>query len=221
MSNTSAHPVSQETTSPESASGSESGKGGRPTTYTPATAELIAARLADGETLTQICRTPGMPSRQTVHHWRMRFPAFADLYARAREIGMESMGDDLLTIADDGAGDVNPDGTPNSANVQRSRLMVDSRKFLMSKLAPGVYGDKVEHKHSGTIEQRVTLSDRERMRRLALFLAEDAAAGVVLDGEALPVPQAAEPLPALPDPDPVTEQPADPLDEPRAHGDEF
>jgi hypothetical protein len=36
----------------------------------------------------------------------MRIPAFNDLYARAREIGMESMGDDLLVIADDDTGDL-------------------------------------------------------------------------------------------------------------------
>ena len=157
---------------------------GRPTTYTPATAELIAARLADGETLSNICRTPGMPSRQTVHQWRMRIPAFNDLYARAREIGMESMSDDVLMIADDDTGDLLADGSPNSANVQRSRLMVDTRKFLMAKLAPKVYGDRVEIDQSISVEHRVTLSDRERMRRLASFLAQDAAAGVLIEGEA-------------------------------------
>ena len=195
---------------------------GRTTTYTPATAELICARLADGETLTEICRTPGMPHRQTVHQWRMRIPAFNDLYARAREIGMESMSDDVLTIADDDTGDLLADGSPNSANVQRSRLMVDTRKFLMSKLAPKVYGDKVEHQHTGQVEHAVTLPDRERMRRLATFLAQDAAAGVTLEGQASPVlteqASGASP-PALPD---LAEPaPAEPMDEPRARDDEI
>lgn len=155
------------------------------TTYTPATAELIAARLADGETLSSICRTPGMPSRQTVHQWRMRIPAFDDLYMRARAIGMEAMSDDMLVIADDDSGDLNPDGTPNSANVQRSRLQVDTRKFLLAKLAPKVYGDRVEVEHSGTVEHRHSMSDRERMRRLATFLALDAAReGVTIEAQA-------------------------------------
>lgn len=181
---------------------------GRPTTYTPATAELIAARLADGETLSSICRTPGMPTRQTVHMWRMRMPAFDDLYRRAREIGMESMGDDALMIADDDTLDVLPDGSPNSANVQRSRLMVDTRKFLMAKLAPKVYGDKVEHQHTGTVEHAVTLSDRERMRRLATFLAMDAREGVTIEG------QAGDTSPALPAGDDGDGSRA--MDEPRA-----
>lgn len=190
---------------------------GRPSTYTPATAELIAARLCDGETLTEICKTPGMPTRQCVHKWRMRIPAFDDLYLRARAVGMESMSDDLLTIADDDTGDLLPDGSPNSANVQRSRLMVDSRKFLMAKLAPKIYGDRVEVEHSGTVDHAVTLSDRERMRRLLSFTAQDVAAGVTVDGEAEPVPQAADTLPALPADD---EQPAAHLDEPHTRDDD-
>lgn len=182
MSKPAAHPASQENQGP----GKQTRKPtGRPSTYTPAIGEYIAARLADGETLSQICKTPGLPSRQCVHQWRMRNPAFADLYARAREIGMESMADDVLAISDDDSGDLLSDGSPNSANVQRSRLMVDTRKFLMAKLAPKVYGDKVEHNVSGTVEHSVTLSDRERMRRLATFLAMDARAGVTVDSEAI------------------------------------
>ena len=207
MSNSTAQaqsPDLQATTTPEGK------KPGRPTTYTPATAELIAARLADGETLSNICRTPGMPSRQTVHQWRMRNPAFADLYAQARAVGMESMADDLLTIADDDTGDT-LDGKPNSANVQRSRLQFDARRFLMSKLAPRVYGDRVEVEHSGTVSHAVTLSDRERMRRLASFLAQDAAAGVTIEGQTLPA------SPALPDPS--EPDAASPENEPRARDD--
>lgn len=193
---------------------------GRATTYTPATAELIAARLADGETLSQICRTPGMPARQTVHQWRMRIPAFADLYARAREIGMEAMSDDMLVIADDDTGDVNPDGTPNSASVQRARLQVDTRKFLLSKLAPRVYGDRQQVEISGTVEHAVTVTDRERMRRLATFLAMDARLGVTVEGEA----QQASALSPLPDRPALTlpdAQPDQRLEEPRANDDEI
>ena len=192
---------------------------GRVTTYTPATAELIAARLADGETLSQICRTPGMPSRQTVHQWRMRIPAFNDLYMRAREIGMESMSDDMLVIADDDSGDQLPDGSPNSANVQRSRLQVDTRKFLLAKLAPKVYGDRVEVEHSGTVEHRHEMSDRERMRRLATFLALDARAGALIEGSAQAEP--ASPLPADPDLEGTAASPGARLNEPRARDDEL
>lgn len=156
---------------------------GRPSTYNEATAGIICARLCDGETLTNICKTPGMPSRQCVQQWRMRNPAFDASYFRAREIGMESMSDDTLTLADDDSGDMLPDGTPNSVNVNRSRLQIHARHFLMGKLSAR-YRDKVDHNHAGTITHAVTMADRERMRRLALFLAEDA--GHTIEGETLP-----------------------------------
>jgi hypothetical protein len=220
MSNDTAQAQAQETQAPDLPAAPAARGIGRPTTYTPATAQLIAARLADGETLSSICRTPGMPARQTVHQWRMRIPAFADLYARAREIGMESMGDDLLEIADDDTLDLDEDGRPNSANVQRSRLQVDARKFLMSKLAPKVYGDRIEHQHSGTVESVVTLSDKERMRRLATFLAMDERAGITVEGE-LGTSEEPVTLPASPTlPDrPGADDPGA-IDEPRTRDDD-
>lgn len=163
---------------------------GRPTTYNEATAVLICERLAGGETLTAICKTPGMPKRQTVHRWRRKYPDFDDQYARARVDQMESWSDDIIEIADDDTHDtvtvINQKGDEyeqaNSANVQRARLQVDTRKFLMSKIAPR-YADKIEHQHTGGIEHRVTMSDRERMRRLATFMLEDKAAGALIDGQ--------------------------------------
>ena len=90
----------------------------------------------------------------------------------------------------------------NSAAVQRDRLRVDTRKFLMGKLAPRIYGDKQTVEHTGTVEQRVTMDDRERMRRLATFLAEDMAdGGALIEGEAVPA------LPEADTPDHTHEQP--------------
>lgn len=212
MSNNAAHPVSKTASTPGQI---QRKSPGRSSTYSPAVAELICARLADGETLTQICRTPGIPSRQTIHNWRMSNPAFFDQYARAREIGMESMSDDLLTIADDDSGDRLADGSPNSAAVQRSRLQVDTRKFLMAKLAPRVYGDKQTVEHTGIVEHALTLSERERMRRLLSFAAQDAATGVTIEGTAEPAA-----LPDLPDLPAVDNEPAAARnDEPRARDD--
>lgn len=186
------------------------GSTGRPSEYCPAVAELICARLADGETLTRICRTRGMPARQTVHRWRMRNPAFDDQYMRAREIGMEAMSDDMLAIADDDTLDTGPDGAPNHANVGRARLMVDTRKFLLAKLAPRIYGDRVEVAHTGRVEHAVTMDDRERMRRLATFMLEDQQAGVLIEGRAEPASPAGQPLQAGGDrmPDAVPASPA-------------
>lgn len=192
---------------------------GRPSTYTPATAELIALRLADGELLTDICRTPGMPSRQCVHRWRMKRPAFDDLYLRARAIGMESMSDTMLLIADDDTLDTNADGSPNNVAVRRDGLRVDTRKFLLAKLAPKVYGDRQTIEHTGAVGVTVELSDRERMRRLASYLAEDQRAGVTIDQQATALPALPTASPALPAAMDQDELPA--IDEPRERRDEL
>ena len=192
---------------------------GRPSTYTPATAELIAMRLADGELLTDICRSPGMPSRQAVHRWRMKRPAFDDLYLRARAIGMESMSDDMLGIADDDTLDTNADGSSNNVAVRRDHLRVDTRKFLLAKLAPKVYGDRQTIEHTGAVGVTVDISDRERMRRLASYLEEDRqAAGTTIDGQATRLP-ALPTSPASPAAMDVDDLPA--IDEPREGRDEL
>ena len=62
-------------------------------------------------------------------------------------------------IADDGTNDwqerQNKDGSSyialNTEHVQRSRLRVDTRKWIASKLKPKKYGDKQAVEHSGNI----------------------------------------------------------------------
>jgi len=125
---------------------------GRPSEYTPERGELILVRLAAGETLRAICRDPDMPVRETIRKWREDFPEFLARYARAREAGFDHLADELIEIADDGTGDVWVDDKghehTNDDVIQRSRLRVDARKWLLSKQAPKVYGDKVALEHS-------------------------------------------------------------------------
>jgi hypothetical protein len=59
-------------------------------------------------------------------------PSFRKEYLRAREQMAHSLADDILTISDD-----------SEEEVQRSRLRVDSRKWLASKLH-SQYGDKIQ-----------------------------------------------------------------------------
>jgi len=66
---------------------------------------------------------------------------FAVRYARARERGYQRLADELLELAD--ADCTGPDGKPDNALVQQRRLQVDTRKWLLSKLLPKQYGDRV------------------------------------------------------------------------------
>ena len=156
---------------------------GRPTIFTDELAATICERIEHGETLMKVCRDKAMPVRSTVNLWRDKFPAFSAAFQRARVFQMGAFEDDALAIADDGTTDYITKKGRNgqeyeafdSEHVQRSKLRVDTRLRLMAVIAPHVYGEKVEVQHSGTVVHE--LSDRETMRRMALFLLEDRAAG--------------------------------------------
>ena len=156
------------------------GPAGRPTMFSDSLAAFICGEIASGKTLTAICKTPGLPVAATVNRWRRENSQFSADYATARIDQMDSFGDEIIDISDDSSMDTvtkrDPKGREFEAidheNIQRSRLMVDTRKWLMSKIGP-VYADKVDHKHSGEVVHTVELSDRERMRRLATFMLQD------------------------------------------------
>lgn len=124
---------------------------GRPSDYTPELAATICERLAGGETLRAICRDPGMPDERTVRGWAIDDrDGFSPHYARARELGYHAMADETLEIADDTSHDFRTvetdDGTReivDHEHIQRSRLRVDTRKWLLAKALPKIYGEKV------------------------------------------------------------------------------
>lgn len=124
---------------------------GRPSLYTEELAARICERLALGETLRAICRDDGMPSHTTVLDWTKSNEAFSDQYARSREAGYGLMADELLEIADDGRNDTYLIDEETGARgvdhdvIARSRLRVDTRKWLLSKALPKVYGDRQTH----------------------------------------------------------------------------
>lgn len=122
---------------------------GRPTTYSPEIAGVICISLAEGLSLREICRKDEMPGLSTVFQWLAKHKDFAERYARAREAQADHMAEELLEIADDARNDwvegENGEAVLNHEHVTRSRLRVDTRKWLMSKLLPRKYGDKVQH----------------------------------------------------------------------------
>ena len=73
-----------------------------------------------------------MPSRWQVQERLRTDRAFASQYARACEMRADEVFDEMLDIADDKEGEVN-----------HRRLQVDTRKWVLSRMAPKKYGDKL------------------------------------------------------------------------------
>lgn len=119
--------------------------------YTEELAEEICEKTANSSKgLFDLCdENPTWPRPTTIKKWRRTIPSFASMYALAKCEQADHLADEIIKIADDDSHDtvtkVNDDGseyeTCNSEWIARSRLRVDTRKWLAAKLLPKVYGD--------------------------------------------------------------------------------
>ena len=117
-------------------------KAGRPSEFSQEVVTAICERMAEGETLRKICSDPEMPSRNTVLRWVKNDDGFKKQYETARQACMDWYADEIVNIAWDASNDTiqGKDGQPlcNHEWIARSRLKVDSLKFLMAKFTrPG------------------------------------------------------------------------------------
>lgn len=127
----------------------------RPSKYSQQLADAICELLVDGKSLRTICSTAKMPSRSTVIRWLAEHEGFRNHYARARELQADTLAEEILDIADkavlgerlkkDGKGKVLERQTGDM--VERSKLMIDARKWYAGKLQPKKYGERVALDH--------------------------------------------------------------------------
>ena len=145
-------------------------------------AKAVCERIADGESLTTICNAPDAPvKKSTFLRWVMESEegkegceGIADQYARAMAARTDLMAEEILEIADRAERDFafDPDTGElkvNGEHIQRAKLMVDTRRWLMAKRMPKKYGDKVQvtnpedeplHlKHSGGVDVSISPAD--------------------------------------------------------------
>jgi len=99
---------------------------------------MICARLASGESLLQVCRDEGMPPESTVRRWVADDrEGFSAKYAHARDIGLDHQADRIIEIAD------------TEEDPAKARVMIDARKWHLSKMAPKRYGEKTTTEITG------------------------------------------------------------------------
>lgn len=104
--------------------------------------EVILKGMRNGLSCYKACHAAGIP-HSTFLAWVNDDSDLADKYARAREDLIERMANELLELSDMDV-EINRDGRKDWAAIQKHRLQVDTRKWLLSKLAPRKYGDKIE-----------------------------------------------------------------------------
>ncbi len=123
----------------------------------------VLERIAQGELVADACPAEGV-TPETFRTWCAADAEFSLLYARARESQAHALAEDTILIADgrdkdsekrlaamvrsvEEADDDDKDRLLNalaSVAVQRDRLRTDTRKWYTSKVAPKLYGDKLD-----------------------------------------------------------------------------
>lgn len=101
----------------------------------------ILYEIEQGNSLISILRRKDFPSTATFYQWLEADEDKAKRYVRACEIRADVIFEDIIDIADHS----DEDHTPfTGANVvQRDRLKIDARKWIVAKLHPKKYSDRV------------------------------------------------------------------------------
>lgn len=104
--------------------------------------ETLLQLVSEGMTKTAACAQMGLPVTVATG-WILRDEEFQKRWRMARVEQAHSLADQALAIADEDAHD--------SASVLRNRLRVDTRKWLTSKIAPKMYGERIMNDHTHTV----------------------------------------------------------------------
>ena len=138
---------------------------------TKALADKLFKRLAQGESLMSICRDKSMPSRTVVYNWlKENKNGFTRDYAHARSVGLDVLADEIIEISDSEVFRTDS-GNVDSADVQRKRLQVDARKWILAKLAPTKYGERSSLELTGKSGGPVEFSETERAAKVKALIA--------------------------------------------------
>lgn len=139
---------------------------GRPSIHSKELEDRILTEIAtSSKSLRTICKDETLPSVTTVLKWLREIPEFAAQYARAKEEQADFMCEEMIDIADDGSNDTIRGVKPNGQEYEmedkewtsRSKLRVETRKWLAAKLKPKKYGDKIDVTSGGEPIQKTVI----------------------------------------------------------------
>jgi hypothetical protein len=126
--------------------------------------QRLVAEIQTGRSLRQVCTDKGMPHFTTVLRWVALDADFASKYARARTAQADTLFDRMEAVEEAVAA-----GTMDS---HAARVVLDSMRWRASKLAPKVYGDRLDVSVS---DNRISISGALLAAQSRLALMHDAA----------------------------------------------
>ena len=104
--------------------------------------ESLLSQIELGKSMREVCRMDGMPDHTTVIRWLRDDPILATKYARARMAQADVLFDRMEAVEEAVSA-----GTMDS---HAARVVLDSMRWRASKLAPKVYGDRLDVQVSDT-----------------------------------------------------------------------
>jgi|TARA_R100000306_G_C4322254_1_gene115763 hypothetical protein len=105
----------------------------------------VTQRLADGESLRNICKDDHMPATATMYRWLAKASdKVRDQYAHAMDLRGQNFGEKVTDIADSILSD-------DSIDPNRARVAVDALKWAAARLSPKRYGDRIQAEVSGEL----------------------------------------------------------------------
>jgi hypothetical protein len=112
----------------------------------------ICDEMSKGRSLRSVLRDEDMPHSDTFYIWVNSDRLKTVQYAQACEKRAEKIFEEMLSIADDSTNDTMYIETKGGKEIEvedkewtnRSRLRIDTRKWMLSKMMPKKYGDKLD-----------------------------------------------------------------------------
>lgn len=118
---------------------------GRPVKYTKKVFDVLCKRISNGESLNKITKDKDMPDKETFYRWIRLHEDLSTQYTLAKQDRADTYADEIVDIADNKGQDkyIDEDGNEKFDNehINRTRLRIDARKWIASKLHPRNYGE--------------------------------------------------------------------------------
>jgi hypothetical protein len=105
-------------------------------------AQKVFEGMRQGLSALKACKAVNL-SQSTLNRWMNEDSELAEEYARAREDLLEIVAEQIMEISDEPVPTL-ANGAVDSGAIQKQKLQVDTRRWLLSKLAPKKWGDKLE-----------------------------------------------------------------------------
>ncbi len=98
--------------------------------------ESVFRQLEDGESLISICKQKGYPTKETIWSWVKDSPIHYARYMRARQAQADGVVDKMH--------EVERRVSEGTLDAGAARVMLESMRWRAAKLAPKVYGDRLD-----------------------------------------------------------------------------